>query len=121
MIDRLELAAWLRLLETPGVGRDSARRLLSAFGSPEAVTAASFEARSEVVGPRLAQALCAAPAELDSLIDLTLAWLQDGQNATTAFIPLGDPRYPLALHLRRRAGRGERWGAVSLAPRGARD
>jgi DNA processing protein len=37
VIDRDELTAWLRLLETPGVGRESARRLLAAFGSPEGV------------------------------------------------------------------------------------
>lgn len=97
MIDRLELAAWLRLLETPGLGRDSARRLLAAFGSPQAAISASVAARSEVVGPKLAQSLCAAPAGLDSLIDLTVAWLQDGKDAARAFIPLGDPRYPRPL------------------------
>ncbi|HEX5736966.1 MAG TPA: DNA-protecting protein DprA, partial [Hydrogenophaga sp.] len=32
-----ELAAWLRLLLTPGVGTDSARKLLAAFGLPEAI------------------------------------------------------------------------------------
>ena len=40
MIERDELAAWLRLLETPKLGRESARRLLSAFGSPDAAIAA---------------------------------------------------------------------------------
>ncbi len=39
MIDRDEFSAWLRLLETPGVGRDAARALLARFGSPEAVLA----------------------------------------------------------------------------------
>ncbi len=33
MIDRDEFSAWLRLLETPGVGRESARALLGRFGS----------------------------------------------------------------------------------------
>jgi len=97
VIERLELAAWLRLLETPGVGRDSARRLLCAFGSPEAVIGASVTGRTEVVGPKLAQALSIAPADLDSLIDLTLAWLHDGKDVTRAVIPLGDPRYPRLL------------------------
>jgi DNA processing protein len=41
MIDRDEFAAWLRLVETPGVGREAARALLAAFGSPEAVLRAS--------------------------------------------------------------------------------
>jgi hypothetical protein len=35
MIDRDELAAWLRLVGTPGVGREAARRLLGEFGSPQ--------------------------------------------------------------------------------------
>ena len=35
-----DLAAWLRLLETPGVGRDSARKLLASFASPQAAIAA---------------------------------------------------------------------------------
>jgi DNA processing protein len=96
-MERLELAAWLRLLETPGVGRESARRLLSAFGSPEAVMGASVAGRAEVVGPKLALALSTAPADLDSLIDLTLAWLQDAKDDTRAVIPLGDPLYPRAL------------------------
>ena len=46
MIDRDEFSAWLRLLETPGVGRDAARALLARFGSPEAVIAASTAART---------------------------------------------------------------------------
>ncbi|NWG76260.1 MAG: DNA-protecting protein DprA, partial [Rubrivivax sp.] len=32
-----DLGAWLRLLLSPGIGRDTARRLLAAFGSPQAV------------------------------------------------------------------------------------
>ena len=38
-MDNEELGAWLRLLETPGVGRVSARRLLTAFGSAQEVMA----------------------------------------------------------------------------------
>ena len=34
MLSRDELAAWLRLATTPGIGRGTARQLLSAFGSP---------------------------------------------------------------------------------------
>ena len=44
MIDRLELGAWLRLTETPQLGRESARKLLAAFGSPEAAIAATTAA-----------------------------------------------------------------------------
>ena len=35
-MDPEELRAWLRLLETPQVGRESARKLLADFGSPQA-------------------------------------------------------------------------------------
>ena len=40
-LDDDELAAWLRLLQTPGIGRQRARRLLQAFGSPQGVFAAA--------------------------------------------------------------------------------
>ena len=41
VIERDELAAWLRLLETPRSAATSARKLLAAFGSPQAVLEAS--------------------------------------------------------------------------------
>ncbi|HEX7435565.1 MAG TPA: DNA-protecting protein DprA, partial [Caldimonas sp.] len=44
-MDRDDIAGWIRLLETPGVGRESARKLLAAFGSPQAIFAASTAAR----------------------------------------------------------------------------
>jgi predicted Rossmann fold nucleotide-binding protein DprA/Smf involved in DNA uptake len=58
VIDRDELAAWLRLVGTPGIGRDAARRLLAEFGSPEAVLAASTGARKALVGSEVAMAAC---------------------------------------------------------------
>jgi DNA processing protein len=98
LIERDELAAWLRLLETPGVGREAARKLLAAFGSPHAVFDARVTARREVVGAGLALALDAAPKTLDALLAMTVEWL----NAQTAEVPrtvitLGDPLYPRAL------------------------
>lgn len=94
MIDRDELAAWLRLLETPGIGRESARRLLAAFGSPEAVFGAPVAARREVVGPAKAEALETEPETFAALLETTRAWLAQPQHAV---VPLGDPRYPSAL------------------------
>src|SRR5438270_158605 len=38
---RSELAGWLKLSVVPGVGNDAARRLLAAFGLPEAIFGAS--------------------------------------------------------------------------------
>ncbi len=93
---RDELAAWLRLLETPGIGRDSARKLLSAFGSPEAVLRASASAHRSVAGAAVAQALAAPDENVDALIAKTLAWLET-EPRTRSVIVLGDPAYPEAL------------------------
>ena len=57
MLDADEFDAWFRLLETPGLGREGARRLLAGFGSAPQVLQASKAARQQVVGPQLAQAL----------------------------------------------------------------
>jgi DNA processing protein len=95
--DRDELAAWLRLIETPGVGRESARRLLAAFGSPEAAIGASTAARREVVGSAQASALATEPASFEALLQATLDWLEASAAPPRHFIPLGDPSYPAAL------------------------
>jgi len=47
-----EFAAWFRLLETPGIGRDAARRLLAACGSPDAVLRTPLQTLRELVAPR---------------------------------------------------------------------
>ena len=98
MTDRDDLEAWLRLLETPQLGRESARKLLAAFGSPQAVIAASTEARREVVPLHRAATLATAPDLLESLVASALNWLdQATDEAPRAVIPLDDPRYPRAL------------------------
>ena len=94
MIDRDELYAWLRLLETPSVGRGSARQLMTAFGSPPAVLAATTAARREVVGASQATALADEPAHLAALLTATLAWLAAEVDEPRAVIVLGDPNYP---------------------------
>ena len=76
MIDRDELAAWLRLIETPGVGRETARRLLAAFGSPQAVFEASRSARGAIAGTAAASARAAEHESVDALLALTWAWLR---------------------------------------------
>jgi DNA processing protein len=96
VIDRDELAAWLRLLETPGVGRNCARKLLSAFGSPEAVFRASASAQRSVAGPAVAQALTGSYEPLAALIARTWQWL-DAEPGLRATLALGDPAYPPAL------------------------
>ena len=61
MIDTDELAAWLRLLLVPGIGREGARRLLAAFGSPQAVVHASEQALATVAGAQLAGVILTEP------------------------------------------------------------
>ncbi|MEP7100543.1 MAG: DNA-processing protein DprA [Burkholderiales bacterium] len=96
-MDRDELGAWLRLLETPGLGRESARKLLAAFGAPQAVLAASAAARREVVGPLQSTVLDTEPDNLPALIAATLAWLSADAAEAREAITIDDPCYPQAL------------------------
>lgn len=93
--DERELAAWLRLLETPGVGREAARRLLAAFGSPQAVLAASTDDRRQFVSAASATALARPGERHETLLAETRAWLQADERHR--LITLGDPDYPAAL------------------------
>jgi DNA processing protein len=97
VIERDELAAWLRLLETPGVGRESARKLLAAFGSAQAAIDASVGARRAVIGPTPAAALDSLPDSLATLIATTFDWLAAETTEARFVITLGDPLYPAAL------------------------
>lgn len=98
MIERDELAAWLRLLETPGVGRDTARRLLTAFGSPQAVFEASARAVREVAGSAVAESLAVVPDTFAALLDATMGWIAGSSAATPRHVVvLGDAAYPAAL------------------------
>lgn len=62
-MDDEELGAWLRLLETPGLGRRSVRALLAALGSPHAVLQARPAVLHELVGPQGAAQLAQPPEE----------------------------------------------------------
>ncbi|HSN31717.1 MAG TPA: DNA-processing protein DprA [Ideonella sp.] len=96
-MERDELEAWLRLAETPGVGRAPARRLLAALASPEAVLAASPAALRQIAGDEAAAALAAAPAGFAERLDATWRWLGADDGGARAALVLGDPRYPKAL------------------------
>ncbi|WP_295642106.1 DNA-processing protein DprA [uncultured Methylibium sp.] len=97
MLEREELAGWLRLIETPQIGLEHGRRLLAAFGSPEAVFAAPTAAHRSLLGPALAEALSRPPDALDTLLDATWRWLQAADGAPRHVIVLGDPAYPQLL------------------------
>jgi len=97
-MDRDELAAWLRLIETPQVGRESARKLLAAFGSPQAVLAAPTAARKEIVSATTATALAQEPDALAALVETTVSWLASAtDDAPRQVLTLGDPSYPSLL------------------------
>lgn len=91
MIIPESLAAWLRLTLIPGIGGESQRKLLAAFGLPEAVFAAGRLAARSVIGDRA-----------DLLFDFdpflavhrSIEWAsQPGQYILT----LADEAYPQAL------------------------
>jgi DNA processing protein len=86
---------WFRLLQAPGVGREAARRLLAACGSPAAVWAAGPGVWREVAGPALAQALRHAPPDLAARLAAARAWLDASPGRQV--LTLGDPAYPAAL------------------------
>jgi DNA processing protein len=96
---RDELAAWLRLTLTPGVGNGSARKLLAAFGLPQAIFEQSTTALQQVVSATQALALRTEPAKLADLTQVTWAWLEHdpGQGVRRQVATLGDPLYPQAL------------------------
>ena len=58
-MDRDELSAGLRLSAADGVGRATARRLLTAFGSPEAVFGQGPQSLAQHVTPAQARGLLA--------------------------------------------------------------
>ncbi len=97
-MDHDELTAWLRLALTPGVGNDTARRLLAAFGLPQAIFAQTQAALGQLVSPAQARALAQPPDALAAQVLATQTWL-DGAEAGMgrAVATLGDARYPAAL------------------------
>ena len=94
-----ELGSWLRLTLTPGVGNQTARKLLAAFGLPQAVFRQPITALRQVVSAAQATALSAQPAGLADLLQLTWNWLQESGtgSARRQIVALGDAEYPAAL------------------------
>ncbi len=95
MIEFDEFTAWFRLLETPGVGRDTARRLLAALGGPEAVLSAPAAALKELASPRVAAALGRVPETFDARLQAVRDWWRGGQDRHVT--ALGDADYPATL------------------------
>ena len=90
-----EFAAWFRLLQTPGIGRDTARRLLAACGSPAAVFTASPAALRQIAGSTAAAALATPPPAYAERLGAALAWLHGA--ADRHVLTLDHPAWPPAL------------------------
>lgn len=85
-------ACWIALNLVPGVGSDTYRRLLQAFGEPEQIYASASSALETVAGPAIARAIRAGVDE--TAVKPTLDWLtQEGNHLVT----LADTDYPRAL------------------------
>lgn len=98
-MQRDELAAWLRLTLTDGVGNMAARKLLAAFGLPPTIYSQTTTALEHLVSSAQARALKQVPEGLDALTQATLDWLggtaRDG--VARRIITLADPLYPRSL------------------------
>ncbi|MEJ8811957.1 DNA-processing protein DprA [Variovorax ureilyticus] len=98
-MEREDLAGWLRLALTPGIGSTSGRKLLAAFGLPSQVFAQSLDALRQVVTDAQAHALQALPRDFQDQLRRTDDWLQgtEAGGATRRIVTLGDAGYPASL------------------------
>ncbi|MBI2769321.1 MAG: DNA-protecting protein DprA [Burkholderiales bacterium] len=98
-MDRDDLAGWLRLALTDGVGNGAARKLLAAFGLPHALFSQPCDALVQVVTPAQAKALETEPAGLAEQVEATWLWLsgQEDDGPPRRIVTLGDPAYPASL------------------------
>ncbi|MDP2132593.1 MAG: DNA-processing protein DprA, partial [Sulfuritalea sp.] len=91
-ISRMDLASWLRLTLIPGVGGETRRSLLKAFGLPQAIFAAGPRALAAVIDPTLAERLLG--HECEAAIATALEWTQQPGNR---LLTLADEDYPQQL------------------------
>jgi len=117
------LASWLRLTLVPGVGGETQRSLLKAFGLPDRIFEAGMAALSGVIGTALAGRLLCHDSEAE--IEAALAWADlPGNHVLTladddyppALLEIADP--PLLLYLK---GRADLLQGKSLAIVGSRN
>ncbi|HEU4851678.1 MAG TPA: DNA-processing protein DprA [Telluria sp.] len=90
-----DLASWLRLAHTPGVGPRTAAALIERFASPRTIFHTPYAQLAELAGARIARALCAPlPAGQAAALERALDWARADGNA---IVPRDDPRYPAVL------------------------
>ena len=91
-IENSDVAQWLALNQTPGLGNAALCQLLAKFGSPEAIYSASLSQLREVVDDEIAQKIKQG-ADIDAIAP-TLDWLQKDN---THVVTLADSTYPQRL------------------------
>jgi DNA processing protein len=97
-MEREELAGWLRLTLTPGIGDRTARQLLAAFGLPRAIFEQTAAALAQVVAPSQAQALLAEPENLAPRAEAVANWLGCAEPpGSRHVVTLADAAYPPGL------------------------
>lgn len=92
-----ELSAWMRLLQTPTIGREKARFLLAQCGSVQAVFESSHADLTAWLGPAAAVALGKVPEGFAESLNQTWTWLTDQGHNARHILPLGHAHYPAAL------------------------
>jgi DNA processing protein len=117
------LASWLTLSQIPGLGNEGQRKLLQAFGSPEAIFLASSAELNRIVKPAISSSITRGFD--DATLAATEAWLSDPLNRIVtvadaaypqALLNIADP--PLLLYIK---GRTELLNAPALAIVGSRN
>lgn len=83
---------WLRLTLIPGIGSETQRKLLGAFGLPEAIFSATHSDLRNIIGDRLANALL----ETDNA-DLVRAACEWSTGDNQHILTIADHEYPQAL------------------------
>jgi DNA processing protein len=83
---------WIGLSLIDGLGAETFRRLLSAFGPPQQIYATSVSALCQVISTNIARQIADGPSE--SALASALAWLQQPDNS---LVTLADACYPQVL------------------------
>ena len=87
-----DIASWVSLSLIPGLGDESYRKLLRAFGEPKEIYAASYSSLSSVVDKSIVESIYQG-ADPEAIAPL-FAWLGNEQNHV---VTLADVEYPQSL------------------------
>jgi DNA processing protein len=85
------LAAWLRLTLIPGIGGETQRKLLAAFGLPEAIFAAGQSEVRAVIGNKVDLLF---DFDTQEAVDRTISWADEPGHS---ILTLADTTYPPSL------------------------